>query len=135
MMAALDHNGHPLPVARVRTIEQAVNACYRNHVANASKRGRNPRYPYVPIIITDDTRAPGRKHQSQIQAVAYATRDEAVGYAQMTINFWRDRFRKQLIDPRMNAIRRQWGVSNAECSDPDLADRLARIFGDGEARS
>ncbi|MBR2171082.1 hypothetical protein [Sphingopyxis sp.] len=34
-----------------RTVDEAVNECYSGYVALAAKRGRNPRWPYVPIIM------------------------------------------------------------------------------------
>lgn len=49
--------------------------------ASAAKRGRNPRFPYVPIVVRED----GRTHNTNTKN-AYATRDEAVAYAQKWID-------------------------------------------------
>jgi hypothetical protein len=49
--------------------------------ASAVKRGRNPRFPYVPVII----RADGSAHNTNTRN-AYATREEAVAYAQKWID-------------------------------------------------
>ena len=48
--------------------------------ANAIKRGRNPRFPYVPVVIHD-----GGRTQNTNTKNAYATREEAVAYAQKWI--------------------------------------------------
>jgi hypothetical protein len=42
---------------------------------SALKHGRNPRYPYVPVVVYDDGR------QSQVRGYAFVTRDEAVAFA------------------------------------------------------
>ena len=49
--------------------------------ASAVKRGRNPRFPYVPIVIRDN----GRTHQTN-SIKAFATRAEAVAHAQAWID-------------------------------------------------
>lgn len=49
--------------------------------ASAAKRGRNPRFPYVPIVI----RADGSTHNTNTRN-AYATREQAVAYAQLWID-------------------------------------------------
>jgi hypothetical protein len=45
--------------------------------ASAVKRGRNPRFPYVPVVVHED----GRTHNTNTRN-AYATREEAVAYAE-----------------------------------------------------
>ena len=49
--------------------------------ASAVKRGRNPRFPYVPVIVRDD----GSTHNTNTRN-AYATREEAVAFAQRWID-------------------------------------------------
>lgn len=49
--------------------------------ASAVKRGRNPAFPYVPVVIRED----GSTHNTNTRN-AYATRDEAVAYAQRWID-------------------------------------------------
>lgn len=48
--------------------------------ASAAKRGRNPKFPYVPVTV----RADGRT--SQVLGAAFATRVDAVAFAQKTID-------------------------------------------------
>ncbi len=59
--------------------------------ATAAKRGRNPRWPYVPIIEHATSRGDGKwplVRRQQLRAVAFATREEAVAHAQKTIDLW-----------------------------------------------
>lgn len=76
--------------------------------ASAAKRGRNPAYPYVPLIkytnrLWDRTENPTRH-------VAYATRDEAVARAQWSIDATREMIREKLKQPRYRAMRKQYGL-------------------------
>ena len=48
---------------------------------NAAKRGRNPAFPYVPVVV----RADGTTHYTNTKN-AYATRAEAVACAQAWID-------------------------------------------------
>ena len=48
--------------------------------AGAIKRGRNPRFPYVPVII----RADGSTHNTNTKN-AYETRAEAIAFAEKWI--------------------------------------------------
>lgn len=118
LAAALwDANGHPLPDGQpvIRTVTEAVDACYSGHRAHALKRGRNHRWPYVPVVVSDrrDIRRTDLTTQSQIRGKAFETREQALAYAQRVIDFRRDRFRDQLLDPAMRLIRDQWGVPHA----------------------
>jgi hypothetical protein len=49
--------------------------------ASAVKRGRNPAFPYVPVVLRDD----GRAHNTN-SVKAFATRPEAVAHAQAWID-------------------------------------------------
>lgn len=92
-------------------ISYAVTRCYAGLRGGALKRGRNPRYPYVPIIYhpaATDGRGHRKSWQEQVRARAFAARDEAVAYANETIHFRRDLFEKRLRDPLERALRRQW---------------------------
>lgn len=71
--------------------------------AHAEKRGRNSRWPYVPIIDYDT-------HTNQIRGRAYATREEAMAYAQLCIDKRRADFLERLRDPRYRALRVQHGL-------------------------
>jgi hypothetical protein len=54
---------------------------------SAAKRGRDPRFPYVPVIIHDGVLSDGRHHHhtEQVRGFAYATREEALAMARITI--------------------------------------------------
>jgi hypothetical protein len=47
--------------------------------ASAAKRGRNPRFPYIAVVIRDD----GSTHNTNTKR-AFATRQEALFYAEQT---------------------------------------------------
>lgn len=49
--------------------------------ASAAKRGRNPLFPYVPVVIREN----GTTHNTNTK-LAYATREEAVATAQAWID-------------------------------------------------
>lgn len=58
------------------------NSTYR---ASARKTGRNPQWPFVPVVIC----TPGdgsRGHTTQPRGKAFATREEAVAYADRYID-------------------------------------------------
>ena len=76
--------------------------------ASARKSGRNPQWPYVPVIRwTDDT---GRTHDRQVLIRAYATRDEAVEAARRNIEAQRADLASKLADPRYRALRERYGL-------------------------
>lgn len=101
----------------VRTIEEAVTACYGGYLASARKTGRNPNWPYVPVYKSPDPYVGGHFHETQIRARAYRTRDEAVQVAGLYIEALRDGMRRSLADPRSRAHRAQWGVPDAMVAD------------------
>jgi hypothetical protein len=76
--------------------------------ASALKRGRNPLYPYVPVIKI--TSGVGQKHTSQLLGLAYQTRDEALHRAQLHIDALRARVARQLSQPRYRALREDYGL-------------------------
>jgi hypothetical protein len=96
-----------------RTIEEAVVACYGGYIASARKTGRNPAWPYVPVYKSPDPYVGGHFHETQIRARAFATRDEAVRFAECHIERLREGMRQSLADPRSRAHRAQWGVPDA----------------------
>lgn len=77
----------------------------------AAKRGRNPRYPWVPIIDygAQDTGVDCTRTY-QVPARAFATRDEAVAYAERYVDANRARLEHDLRHPRMRALREQHGL-------------------------
>lgn len=83
--------------------------------ASARKSGRNPTWPYVPVILHDVTDGPGgrfiRTRQEQILKRAFATRDEAVACAEAVIARRRASLEAKLAKPNMRALRAQHGVA------------------------
>lgn len=77
--------------------------------ATAAKRGRNPEWPYVPVIHHVNADGTG-EHTTQIKGKAFATRDEAVEYAQANIDHQRLLLAGQLLNPRYRALRAQHGL-------------------------
>lgn len=89
----------------------AVVASIDFGVASAVKRGRNPAYPYVPVIKypnRNSTRE--QKSRNPYAGVAYRTREEAVAKAQACIDASREHLRRHLADPRTRAYREQLGL-------------------------
>lgn len=79
--------------------------------ASAAKRGRNPRFPYVPIIdygpqegVVPCTRT------EQIRKRAFATREEAIACAQRVIERNIAVHERTLVTPRYRALREQCGL-------------------------
>lgn len=57
--------------------------------ASAARRGRNPKFPYVPIVVHYSHRigfAIPKRWTKQIRGKAYADRNDAVAYAQRYID-------------------------------------------------
>jgi hypothetical protein len=76
--------------------------------ATAVKRGRNPKWPYVPVIATTDEF--GVTRTSQVLRVAYATRDEAVARAENKIAKERASLAKKLAERQYRALREHYGL-------------------------
>ena len=72
--------------------------------ASSAKRGRNPRFPYVPVI-----RYTGRSNvkSHQVRGKAFATAEEATACAERSIAAMRRRHAERLADPRNSALR-EW---------------------------
>ncbi|OUZ10276.1 hypothetical protein BHE97_07955 [Aeromicrobium sp. PE09-221] len=85
-----------------------VVAEYEFGSAPAVKRGRNPQWPYVPILKSIDEH--GRASTRQVQGLAYATREEAVDRAERYIAEWREKMRADLANPRHRAWREHLGL-------------------------
>jgi hypothetical protein len=71
--------------------------------ATAVKRGRNPRWPYVPVVVH-------ARHTEQIRGKAFATRDEAVSYAAAVIAHREADLIERMKEPRHRALREQHGL-------------------------
>lgn len=74
------------------------------HIASARKTGRNPKWPYVPVLLDDQ----GRQHQ--ILARAFETRSEAVAYAEDHLARGRALLAEQLAMPNKRALREWHGL-------------------------
>jgi hypothetical protein len=77
--------------------------------ASANKRGRNPKFPYVPVVIHSYTDRPGT-YQSQILGRAYVTRQEAVAMAEAQIAHLRAKLATDLVNPCQRALREWYGL-------------------------
>lgn len=76
---------------------------------SARKTGRNPLWPYVPVLVhTDDV---GRERHEQVTGFAYVTREEAVASANRHINTLRRQLAEKLAKPNYRALRSHHGVS------------------------
>lgn len=76
--------------------------------ATAAKRGRNPRWPYVPVLNYGDLRPMSPTHQ--IRGRAFATRPEAVADAQEWIDRARAALADELARPNYRALREYHGL-------------------------
>lgn len=76
--------------------------------ASAAKRGRNPRWPYVPILDYGVLRP--LSPTTQIKRRAFATRPEAVADAQAWIDRARARLAADLARPNLRALREYHGL-------------------------
>lgn len=96
-------------------LEQAITSAaekYRKEAGkpNAAKNGRNPVFPYVPLIMHPPVFASGSPRREQVLGRAYVTRQEAITEAQRVIDARVAHFRRQLGEPRHRALREQWGL-------------------------
>ena len=84
-------------------------------VASAAKRGRNPKFPYVPVIDHGwQDRGVHRTRTEQILGKAFETRDQAVDYAARVIIGRREELRTRLAKPNLRALRESYGLPR-EC--------------------
>lgn len=89
--------------------DAAANADFGT--ASAAKRGRNPEFPYVPVVNLPGLHGGAYQAQTrQIKGKAFATRMEAVAYAQRHIDLARSDLARKLADPRMRALRESYGL-------------------------
>lgn len=78
-------------------------------IATSVKRGRNPAFPYVPVIDHSDEGI-HRTRTEQILGKAFVTRSEAVEYAASVIEARKALLAKSLAEPRMRALRKAHGL-------------------------
>lgn len=79
--------------------------------ASAPKRGRNSKFPWVPVI--DYGKQAIGVHATrtyQLRAFAYEAREAAVCAAQRAIDANREMMRSQMLNPRYRALREQYGL-------------------------
>jgi hypothetical protein len=100
----------------------AVVAARDFGAATASKRGRNPKFPYVPVIKlrSDGSQLGGygSARTRQLTGLAYATRDEAVARAQAEIDAYRRGFATDLCRPTSRALREHYGLPRKPLDPP-----------------
>lgn len=75
----------------------------------ARKTGRNPQFPYVPVIIRP-TDVPNVTRQEQLVGLAFRTRSEAIACAEGHILRERQLLAARLADPRFRALREAHGL-------------------------
>ena len=82
----------------------AINEPNRWGTPGAVKRGHNPAFPYLPIVIySDRTTNPARRR-------AFATREEAVAFAAACIEQAKAVTAKNLAIPGFRGLREQYGL-------------------------
>lgn len=77
---------------------------------SARKTGRDPRWPYVPVIAHPATPSAPKPWQQQVLGKAYATRQEALAAAESHITAQRSALAHKLAEPRMRALREHYGL-------------------------
>jgi hypothetical protein len=70
---------------------------------SARKTGRNPEWPYVPVIMHG-------YRQQQVLGLAYATRQEAIAAAENHIQGLREDLERKLNLPNYRALRAKYRV-------------------------
>jgi hypothetical protein len=77
---------------------------------SARKTGRDPRWPYVPVIVHEGTPKCPKGFTQQILGLAFETRVEAVDAASVHIEGLRVDLEAMLAEPRHRALREQYGL-------------------------
>jgi hypothetical protein len=89
--------------------------------ATAVKRGRDARWPYVPVIKHDDF----RQSTKQVLGRAFATREEAIACAQANIAGTRANLVRNMTNPGARSLRQHYGLPR-ELSDQAKSEYQAR---------
>jgi hypothetical protein len=77
--------------------------------ASAARRGRNSRFPFVPLTVrTDETGT--RRTTNAERRHAFATRDEAVAHAERVIDRTYEVLAERLADPCNRSLREHHGL-------------------------
>lgn len=90
-------------------VNAVANREYSRYEPEARKSGRNPKWPYVPIVKVTD-RESGRESTKQLLGLAYATREEAEMRAVRQILAWQDKMVADLMQPNKRAYREFLGL-------------------------
>lgn len=93
--------------AEIETQIKAYVEAYDFGTPIAWKRGRNPKYPYVPVLELPE----GCIQQTeQIRGLAYRTAAEAVAGGKREIEKRRQDLARKLADPRYRSLREWHGL-------------------------
>lgn len=94
-----------------REAEQIAAALYALQQPTAAKRGRHDEWPYVPVVkhLPSGPMNPNERTE-QIRGVAFATRGEALEYAERVVAQRHAEFLRRLLDPRNRAEREHHGL-------------------------
>ncbi|SFQ27347.1 hypothetical protein [Amycolatopsis rubida] len=97
-------------------------------LASYAKRGRNPRWPYVPIIVHPPQPGTPRRRTEQVKKRAFASSDEATACAQRVIDARREEHERRLTIPRLRTYREACGYPR-EITDCAVTDgtRTGRV--------
>lgn len=88
----------------------AVVAAEDLGVPSAARRGRNPDYPYVPIVDHGEPAYGASTCTEQIMGKAFAQRDDAVAHAAKVIEYRRASLATRLVSPSHRALREAHGL-------------------------
>ena len=78
--------------------------------ASARKSGRNPRWPYTPVIVWNDGTGHLRQDKRQVLGKAFETREEAIAFAERQIAYMRERLAANLVKPGHRSEREYHGL-------------------------
>ena len=94
--------------------------------ASAQKRGRRPEWPYVPVLLHAGTPESPKGYQEQIRGAAFATRDEAVAFADRMITQRKLSLADRLRVPQNRALREHHGLPRDLAVDSRREPRRGR---------
>lgn len=76
----------------------------------ARKRGRDSRFPYVPVLRYPAPAGGGKGYEKQIRARAFVTADAAVAHGERVVRRQREVMVRDLLDPAKRALREHHGL-------------------------
>jgi hypothetical protein len=92
----------------VAAINAIVEEMYSGYVATAVKRGRNPKFPYLPLLKIIDRDTNRTRTENPTRSRAYATRDEAVAVAQRILESYKATRKHQMLKPSYGRAERTY---------------------------